>query len=278
MYIYLLHRCDSSIGIGKATRHHVFNNDEIGFCLLFSSRNRLSWADCISMAIKYAILYLLIILLVLPDTFYLDESGFGLFSEVGSGPNRSGSATLLYLLGNPPCCDRIRPPWSQVTRKLTSPFSTLSHSLPTPNSQYPGQLCASLRRLQESGFSCLEHLSLIFNRHFKFLCWGSKSFQIFYLFRTLFEAPLNVFKLLYLCPEIILTLNAFFWLAIGFPAFSSIIALFASWKLLELLYIGPEHKFRRIVYSTSVPDLNRAAPATFRTKIEQIRTHFEQPQ
>jgi hypothetical protein len=48
------------------------------------------------MAIKYAILYLHIILLGLPDTFYLDESGSGLFSEVGSGsgPNQSGSATL----------------------------------------------------------------------------------------------------------------------------------------------------------------------------------------
>jgi hypothetical protein len=34
MYIYLLCRCDSSIGIGKATRHHQFNNDEIGFCLV----------------------------------------------------------------------------------------------------------------------------------------------------------------------------------------------------------------------------------------------------
>ncbi len=66
--------------------------------------------------------------------------------------------------------------------------------------------------------------------------------------------------------------------AIGFPAFSSIIALFASWKMLELLYIGPEHKLRRIASSTSVQDLNRAAPATFRTQIEQIRTHFEQPQ
>jgi hypothetical protein len=95
---------------------------------------------------------------------------------------------------------------------------------------------------------------------------------------TLLEAALNVFKLLYLCPEVILTFNAFFWLAIGFPAFSSIIALFESWKLLELLYIGPEHKLRRIVSSTSVQDLNRAAPATFRTQIEQIRTHFEQPQ
>ncbi len=29
MYIYLLPRCDSLIGIGKATRHHEFNNDEI---------------------------------------------------------------------------------------------------------------------------------------------------------------------------------------------------------------------------------------------------------
>jgi hypothetical protein len=34
MYIYLLRRCDSSIGIGKATRHHEFNDDEIGFCLV----------------------------------------------------------------------------------------------------------------------------------------------------------------------------------------------------------------------------------------------------
>ncbi len=34
MYIYLLRRCDSSIGIGKATQHHEFNNDEIGFCLV----------------------------------------------------------------------------------------------------------------------------------------------------------------------------------------------------------------------------------------------------
>jgi hypothetical protein len=34
MYIYLLRRCDSLIGIGKATLHHEFNNDEIGFCLV----------------------------------------------------------------------------------------------------------------------------------------------------------------------------------------------------------------------------------------------------
>jgi hypothetical protein len=40
--------------------------------------------------------------------------------------------------------------------------------------------------------------------------------------------------------------------------------------LLELLYIGFEHKLRIIVSSTSVQDQNRAAPATFRTQIEQI--------
>jgi hypothetical protein len=39
--------------------------------------------------------------------------------------------------------------------------------------------------------------------------------------------------------------------------------------LLELLYIGSEHKLRIIVSSTSVQNLNRAAPATFRAQIEQ---------
>jgi hypothetical protein len=89
---------------------------------------------------------------------------------------------------------------------------------------------------------------------------------------------LNRFKLLYLSPEIILTFSTFFSLAVWFPAFSTIIALFVSWKLLELLYIGLEHKLRIIVPSTSVQNLNRAAPATFRMQIEQIWTHFEQPQ
>jgi hypothetical protein len=97
------------------------------------------------------------------------------------------------------------------------------------------------------------------------------------LFQTLFEAALNVFKLLYLRPEIILTFSAFF--LIGCLIFAHFlqycIALFASGKLLELLYIGFEHKLRIIVSSTSVQDLNRAAPATFRTQIEQIRTHFK---
>ncbi len=38
--------------------------------------------------------------------------------------------TLLGVIGS-------RLPWSQVTRKLTSPSSTPPHSLPIPNSQYP---------------------------------------------------------------------------------------------------------------------------------------------
>ncbi len=45
------------------------------------------------------------------------------------------------------------PPWSQDARKLTSPFSSPPHPLPIPNSQHPGQLCASLRRHCDSGFS-----------------------------------------------------------------------------------------------------------------------------
>ncbi len=72
--------------------------------------------------------------------------------------------------------------------------------------------------------------------------------------------------------------QCFFYWEIGFPVFSSIIALFTSWKLLELLYIGPEHKLSRTVSSISVQDLNRAAIAIFSTQIQQIRTHFEQPQ
>jgi hypothetical protein len=101
-----------------------------------------------------------------------------------------------------------------------------------------------------------------FNRHFKFLCWGSKRVQIFYLFQTLFEATLNVFN----CSICVLSMPFLM-------AFFSIIALFAFLKLLELLYIGPEYKLR-IVPSTSVQDLNRAAPVTFRTKMEQIRTRI----
>jgi hypothetical protein len=67
-------------------------------------------------------------------------------------------------------------------------------------------------------------------------------------------------------------------LAVWFLRIFYNIAQFASWKLLELLYIGFQHKLRIIVSSTSVQDLNRVAPATFRMQIEQIWTHFEQSQ
>jgi hypothetical protein len=43
----------------------------------------------------------------------------------------------LVLTWNPPSCDRIRPPRSQVACKLTSPVPTLFPTLPPPNSQNP---------------------------------------------------------------------------------------------------------------------------------------------
>ncbi len=43
--------------------------------------------------------------------------------------------TPLYLLGNPPSCDRIRPPWSLVACKLYSPFP--SPCPYTPSSKIP---------------------------------------------------------------------------------------------------------------------------------------------
>ncbi len=52
---------------------------------------------------------------------------------------------------------RSCPPWSQVARPLSSPFSSPPHSLPIPSPfQIPnisGQLCALLRRHRDPGFS-----------------------------------------------------------------------------------------------------------------------------
>ncbi len=81
----------------------------------------------------------------------------------------------------------------------------------------------------------------IFNRHLKLLCLGSKSVQISILFWTLFEAAQNGFEF----------------------------AVFASWMLQELLYLGPEQRLRRLLSSICVQNLYRATPATFRTQIEQ---------
>ncbi len=65
----------------------------------------------------------------------------------------------LYLLGNPPSCDRIRPLWSQVACKLTSPFFLNPFPIPPPSKfPEPRLLSASLWRPQESGFSCPEHI------------------------------------------------------------------------------------------------------------------------
>ncbi len=66
--------------------------------------------------------------------------------------------SLLAVIGS-------RPPWSQVTRELTSPFSTPPHSLPIPNSQYPSQIspasCANKgddsTRLSRSGTCTIVH-------------------------------------------------------------------------------------------------------------------------
>ncbi len=56
----------------------------------------------------------------------------------------------LYLLGNPPSCDRIRPPWSQVACKLTSPFSTLSQPSPLqiPRTQVIKRLTMTTSRIR----------------------------------------------------------------------------------------------------------------------------------
>ncbi len=111
----------------------------------------------------------------------------------------------------------------------------------------------------------------IFNRHLKFLCLGSKRVKIFYF----------VLKLNWGCSKWV-QIALFgswnnFWLSVPFSDWLFDFLHFL-WSLLYLLYIGFEHKLRIIVSSTSVQDINRAASATFRTQIEQIRTHFEQPQ
>jgi hypothetical protein len=63
----------------------------------------------------------------------------------------------LLLTWNPPSCDRIRPPQSQVAYKLTSPVPTLSPNPPPSKFPEPQLPSASLRRPQEeSGVFCPE--------------------------------------------------------------------------------------------------------------------------
>ncbi len=56
----------------------------------------------------------------------------------------------LYLLGNPPSCDRIRPPWSQVACKLTSPFSPFPNPSPLqiPSTQVTKRLTMTTSRIR----------------------------------------------------------------------------------------------------------------------------------
>ncbi len=56
----------------------------------------------------------------------------------------------LYLLWNPPCCDRIRPPWSQVTPKLTSPSSPfpIPSPLQIPSTQVTKRLTKMTSRIR----------------------------------------------------------------------------------------------------------------------------------
>jgi hypothetical protein len=61
----------------------------------------------------------------------------------------------LYLLGTLLAVIGSRPPWSQVARKLISPFPSPPHSLPNPKSRppwgFPSQMCALLRRHRKTG-------------------------------------------------------------------------------------------------------------------------------
>jgi hypothetical protein len=67
----------------------------------------------------------------------------------------SGPSLLTW---NPPSCDRIRSPRSQVACKLTSPVPTLCPNPPPSKFPEPQLLSALLRRPQEqSGVFCLEH-------------------------------------------------------------------------------------------------------------------------
>jgi hypothetical protein len=71
---------------------------------------------------------------------------------------------LPLLTWNPPCCDRIRPPRSQVARKRTFPFpspcSYTPHSkIPTPQS-FPDPNIHSLGRHRDSGSQAPEQLDL----------------------------------------------------------------------------------------------------------------------
>ncbi len=84
------------------------------------------------------------------------------------------------LTWNPPSCDRIRPPWSQVACKLTSPFSTLPQSLPSPNSQNPGYQAPHYDDLKNPASSVRNSKFVACPHEFYTVCWhlfGNLKFQ-----------------------------------------------------------------------------------------------------
>jgi hypothetical protein len=69
--------------------------------------------------------------------------------------------TPFLLTWNPPSCDRICPPRSQVACKLTSPIAPLTQDPPPSKFPEPQLTSALLRRPQEqSGVFCPEHSRL----------------------------------------------------------------------------------------------------------------------
>jgi hypothetical protein len=127
-------------------------------------------------------------------------------------------------------------------------------------------------------FKIFWSLSLIYYRHFNFLSCGSKSVQIFHFVLNLIWGFSKWVQIAIFASWNNSDFQCLF--LIGCLIFARFLqyCFIASWKLLELLYIGSEHKLRILVSSTSVQDLNRAAFATFRMQIEQIWIHFEQLQ
>ncbi len=154
------------------------------------------------------------------------------------------------------------------------------------NTTLKGQFHQIRMTLKWGSFKCLSwdmrclifktfwSLSLIYYRHFNFLSWGSKSVQIFHL----------VLNLIWGCSK---------WVQI---------ALFASWNnsdLRCLFVIGCSishifynhcsicvlkvaevalYRFWTQIEDSSLLNLCSGPPTTFRTQIEQVWTHFEQPQ
>jgi hypothetical protein len=94
---------------------------------------------------------------------------------------------LPLLTWNPPCCDRILPPRSQVARKLIFPFpspcSYTPHSkIPTPRG-FPDPNIHSLGRHRESGLQDPAHFLLILS--------------LLNLYLNLFDNPSSKLRVLY---------------------------------------------------------------------------------